>query len=162
MLKSHQMRMRQRERCIINHLFDQVMPESGGQPDNQMKRPFKLHTEDADTCLIKEVLYPLICATDSAIWTRDSLSGPPTFKSNFICLPSRTSTTNFTMIRPDQMLKRRGKQAVRNIRKYNANKEISSYQVQKSYAFLLHFHHILVNWSCFNEQLVLTPFSFTK
>jgi hypothetical protein len=107
---------------------NQVMPEPGGQQTIKWKGLIKLHllTEDADTCLIKEVLYPLTCATVSAIWTRDTLSGPPTFKSNFICLPSRTSTTNIRMIGPDPMSKHRGKQAAGKIKKYNANKEIPS------------------------------------
>lgn len=125
---------------------NQVMPEPGGQQAIKWKGLIKLHllTEDADTCLIKEVLYPLTCATVSAIWTRDTLSGPPTFKSNFICLPSRTSTTNIRMIGPDPMSKHRGKQAAGKIKKYNANKEIYSYQLQESYEFQLHSHHMLV------------------
>ena len=57
-----------------------------------------IHTEDADTGLINEVLYPLISATASAICTRDTRSGPPTFSSNCICLPSGATIMNVKII----------------------------------------------------------------
>ena len=49
-----------------------------------------IRTDEADIDLINEVSYPQNCATASAIWTRDTLSAPPTLSNNCICLPSVT------------------------------------------------------------------------
>lgn len=48
-------------------------------------------TVDAETGLISEGLRPLASATTSAIWALETLSGPPTFNSNCICLPPNTN-----------------------------------------------------------------------
>lgn len=46
------------------------------------------NTDDADTDLIILGLYPRTTATDSAICSLDTLSGPPTFRRTWTFLPS--------------------------------------------------------------------------
>lgn len=46
----------------------------------------RVHTDDAGTDLIIDLLYPRTSATDSAICSLETLSGPPTFRrSLWLC-----------------------------------------------------------------------------
>jgi len=52
----------------------------------------KDNTDDVDTDLIILGLYPRTTATDSAICSLDTLSGPPTFRRTWTFLPSAACT----------------------------------------------------------------------